>query len=327
MSTALQSHFGMDFPPQSFDVLSPISMKPAYLILLIVMNCFWAGSLSIFKALEGQLHPGGVVTLRFGVGAAIMLLAWPWLPGKCPRGVDLVRTIVMGLIVFTLGHRLQVYGNKLGTAGNSSVLMGMEPILTSVAAALFLREHIGPRRWTGFALGLVGVALLNGLLRPDFQWIGLVPSLIFISSFLCESVYSIVGKPLIERGSMFKIIAVSMTVGTIGNLLIDGRQTIAEAGAMPAHFWWMILYLSTLCTAFGYSVWYLVIRETDVNVTALTIFVQPVAGVAIASLWLHEPLHLGQLWGSLAIIAGLILGLSRQIKTNIGAPSPSRTTP
>jgi drug/metabolite transporter (DMT)-like permease len=55
--------------------------------------------------------------------------------------------------------------------------------------------------------------------------------------------------------------------------------------------------------------------------------VQPVAGVAIASLWLHEPLHLGQLWGSLAIVAGLILGLSRQIKANPVVTSPSRTTP
>ena len=42
---------------------------------------------------------------------------------------------------------------------------------------------------------------------------------------------------------------------------------------------------------------------------------QPVAGVAIAGLWLHEPLHLGQLWGCLAIVAGMVLGLSRQIKT------------
>ena len=302
-------------------------MKPSYLILLIVMNCFWAGSLSIFKALESQLNPGAVVTLRFGVGALIMVLAWPWLPGKCPRGKDLVRTIIMGLIVFTAGHRLQVYGNKLGTAGNSSVLMGMEPILTSVAAALFLREHIGPRRWTGFALGLVGVALLNGLLSPGFQWVGLVPSLVFISSFLCESVYSIVGKPLIEHGAMFKIIAVSMVVGTIGNLLIDGRQTFSEAAAMPARYWWMILYLSTLCTAIGYSVWYLVIRETDVNLTALTIFVQPVAGIAIAYFWLHEPLHLGQLWGSLAIVAGLILGLSRQIKTEPVATAELRAEP
>ena len=297
-------------------------MRPFYLILLIVMNFFWAGSLSIYKALADHLEPGAIVTLRFGVAAVILGLLWPWLPGKAPRGGDLLKTVVMGVIVFMLGHRVQVYGNKLSTAGNSSVLMAMEPILTSVAAAIFLREHIGPRRWLGFAFGMLGVALLNGLLRGGFQLAGLTASLIFISSFLCEAVYSIMGKPLIERAGMMKILTLALIFGTAANLLMDGPQTWAAVRVMPLHYWWLILYLSTICTAIGYAIWFVVIKETDVNVAALTIFAQPVAGIAIAGLWLHEPLHWGQFWGSLAIVAGLVLGLSRQIKTQ---PEQART--
>ena len=60
---------------------------------------------------------------------------------------------------------------------------------------------------------------------------------------------------------------------------------------------------------FGYGLWLVVIRETPVNLTALTIFIQPVAGVLIASVWLHEQPHWGQLWGVIAIVAGLALGL------------------
>ena len=47
---------------------------------------------------------------------------------------------------------------------------------------------------------------------------------------------------------------------------------------------------------------------------ALTIFAQTVFGVGIAAVWLHEKLHAGQLWGSVLIVAGLVLGLSRQVK-------------
>ena len=291
------------------------------------MNFLWAGSLSIYKALDGYLSPGSVVTLRFGVAAVILAALWPWLPGKAPRGMDLVKTAVMGLIVFMLGHRIQVYATRQGTAGNSSVLMAMEPILTSVAAAVFLREHIGPRRWMGFGLGLFGVALLNGLLGSNFKLGGLMVSLIFISSFICEAVYSIMGKPLIERSGLMKILALSLMFGTAANLLIDGRQTLAAVRQMPLHFWWLILYMATICTALGYAIWFVVIKETDVNVAAMTIFAQPVAGVAIAGLWLREPLHWGQFWGSIAIVAGLVLGLSRQIKlapaTQVG-PAPAQ---
>ncbi|HZV34407.1 MAG TPA: DMT family transporter [Verrucomicrobiae bacterium] len=290
-------------------------MRVSYLIILILMNFLWAASLSIYKALAGHLEPGGIVTLRFGVAAFSLVILWPWLPGKAPRGKDLLKTVLIGLTVFMVGHRIQVFANKLGTAGDSSVLMAMEPILTSVAAAIFLREHIGPRRWTGFALGMLGVALLNGFGHGGFAWAGLAVSLLFISSFLCEAVYSIAGKPLLERAGMLKILAIALVAGTVGNVLLDGHQTFVAARAMPLHLWWLILYMATVCTSIGYAIWFLVIKETDVNVTAMTIFAQPVAGVALAGFWLHEPLHWGQFWGSAAIIAGLVLGLSRQIKT------------
>lgn len=291
-------------------------MRVSYLIILILMNFLWAASLSIYKALADHLEPGNIVTLRFGVAALSLLMFWPWLPGKAPRGKDLLKTILIGLTVFMVGHRIQVYANKLEKAGDSSVLMAMEPILTSVAAAIFLREHIGPRRWMGFALGIFGVALLNGFSHGGFAWAGLGVSILFISSFLCEAVYSIAGKPLLERAGMLKILAIALVSGTVGNLLLDGHQTFVAARGMPLHYWWLILYLATVCTSIGYAIWFVVIKKTEVNVTAMTIFAQPIAGVALAGFWLHEPLHWGQFWGSAAIVSGLVLGLSRQIKTD-----------
>src|SRR5882724_6695375 len=92
-------------------------MRTSYLILLIVMNFFWAGSLSIYKELAPHLATGGIVTLRFGMAGLLLAVLWPWLPGKTPRGIELVKTALMGQIVFTLGHRLQVLGVKMGTAG------------------------------------------------------------------------------------------------------------------------------------------------------------------------------------------------------------------
>jgi drug/metabolite transporter (DMT)-like permease len=261
-----------------------------------------------------DLTTGGIVTIRFGLAGLCLLVAWPWLPGSAPRGRDLVKSCVMGFILLVLGQRLQVYGNELGTAGNSAVLMAVEPLITSLAAALFLREHIGPRRLAGFGLGMCGVVLLNGVWRKDFQWTGLAPSLIFISSFVCEAAYSVMGKPIVARASVMKMLAISLLVGTAANLLIDGPATLRAAQTLPAQAWLLLLALAVVCTAIGYSVWFIVIRECPVNVAALTIFVQSVFGVAIAALWLGEKLHWGQLLGSITIVAGLVLGLSRQIQ-------------
>jgi len=278
------------------------------------MNFFWAAVYSAYKVIGQTLPSGGIVTLRFGLAGLCLLFIWPWLPGVAPRGRDLLMTCLMGLTVFVVGQRLQVYGNELGRAGDSSVLMGFEPLITSVAAGVFLREHIGPRRWAGFALGLGGVALLHGVWRPEFKWSGLGASAIFVSSFVCEAAYSVMGKPIVGRASIMKTLTISLLLGTAANLLIDGGRTMAAVRTLSAQAWFLLVALAVVCTVIGYSIWFLVIRECPVNVAALTVFSQAIFGVAIAAAWLHEELNLGQLFGCMTIGAALVLGLSRQIK-------------
>ncbi len=306
-------------------------MKLSYLIILLVINFFWAAVYAAYKIIDQSLPVGGttgiIVTLRFGIAALCLVAAWPWLPGPAPKGRDLVRTCLMGFMVFVLGQRLQVYGNQLGTAGNSAVLMAVEPLVTSVAAAVFLHEPIGPRRLAGFALGILGVAVLNRVWQPGFQWTGTVPSLIFISSFLCESAYSVIGKPVIARAGMMKVLAVGLVSGTALNLLIDGRTTFSMVGRISLQVWLLLLALALICTVIGYTVWFMAIRESPVNVVALTVFTQSIYGVGLATWWLGEKLHWGQLFGSLTILVGIILGLSRQMKhsDDTAEPAPQKT--
>jgi drug/metabolite transporter (DMT)-like permease len=220
----------------------------------------------------------------------------------------------MGLVLFVLGQRLQVQGNQLGMAGNSAVLTAFEPLVTSLGAALFLNEHIGPRRWAGFGLGLCGIGLLHGVWRADFRWTGIAASLMFVSSFVCEAAYSVMGKPITARAGIMKMLAVSLVVGTVANLLIDGSSTFAAAKTLSGRGWLLVFGLAIICTAIGYSLWFMVIRECPVNVAALTVFSQSVFGVGLAALWLGETLRWEQAAGCLTIVAGLVLGLSRQIK-------------
>jgi drug/metabolite transporter (DMT)-like permease len=292
-------------------------MKVSHLVLLLLMNMCWSGVYSAYKVIERDLPEVGaapaIVTLRFGLAGLCLAAVWPWLKGATPKGRDFGIACLMGVLLFTIGQRLQVYGNQIGSAGNSSVLMAVEPLVTSVAGAIFFREHIGPRRVAGFALGLFGVALLNRVWQPGFQLVGLAPSLIFLSSFICESAYSVLGKPVIERVSVMKVLAISLLAGLACNLLIDGPSTVAAAKNLTLVSWALLWVLAIVCTAIGYALWFIVIREAPLNVAALTIFAQSVFGVMFAAFWIGEKLHWGHLFGSIVIVCGLVLGLSRQI--------------
>ncbi|HTA28891.1 MAG TPA: DMT family transporter [Candidatus Cybelea sp.] len=292
-------------------------MKPVHLFLLILMNCLWAVSYAAFKVLAPWLDAGGVATLRFGMAGAVLLMCWPWLPGLSPRGLDLLRSLVLGVIVFVFAPRLQVTGVQLGKATDASVLMALDPLVSSVGAAIFLRERIAPRRWMGFVLGLAGAVLMAEMWRPGFRLPALTANALIVLSFTCEAAYSVMGKPVLERAGIFKVLTLALLAGTFVNLFVDGWRTIPAAAAMPLRPWLVLAYLSLVCTVAGYSLWWAVIRYAEVNVAALTVLIQPVVGAAVAVAWLGESLRWGQLWGSLVIVAGLIIGLPRPSKQNL----------
>jgi drug/metabolite transporter (DMT)-like permease len=288
-------------------------VKSTFLILLIGMNLLWAGSYSIYKVLGAHLGSGSIATLRFGFAALGLLVVWPWLPGKGPRGRDLVRVFLIGLFVFCLAPRLQIEGVHRGQAGDTSLLIALDPLITSIAATIFLREQIAPRRWWGCTLGILGVFLLSQVWREDVRPLhGLLANLLFISSFFCESVYSVVGKAALERVGALKLLGASLLAGTAVNVTIDlltGAPTFSALPGLTLQPWLLLAYLVIVCTLLGYSLWYVVIRETEVNVTGMTVFVQPVAGLILSVMWVGEALHWGQFWGSLAIVVGLMIAL------------------
>jgi drug/metabolite transporter (DMT)-like permease len=286
-------------------------MRTTYLLILIGFNVFWGGTYSAFKDLKQWLNPGQVVTLRYGVAALLLLLCWPLMRGKAPRGWDLLKTCGMGLLVFVCAPRLQVIASQAGQAGDMSVLVALEPLVTTVGAAVILREHVPASRWLGFFFGMLGVVLLAKVWQPGFHLAGLGVNLIFIASFFCESAYSVMGKPLIGRYDFLKVTTLSLVAGVAVNFVLDGPSTLAAARRMPLRGWLEITYLATICTAIGYAVWFAAMRVLPVNAVAMTVFTQPFAGTLIAILLLGEQPHWGQLWGGLAIATGLALGLRR----------------
>lgn len=274
------------------------------------MSALWAASYSAFKVLSPWLDAGGITTLRFGLASLALLLAWPWFPGFAPRGRDLNKAIIMGVIVFALAPRLQVAGVQKGYATHGSVLVAFEPLVASVAAAIFLGERIDPRRWLGFGLGIVGVILMTNVQHSDFGVSLLRADGLILLSFICEAAYSIMGKPVIQRADPFKVLTIACCSATAVNLLLDGASAAKAVPALPFRAWLVLLYLALVCTLLGYSLWFLVIRDAPVSAAALTVFIQPVFGVAIAFVCLRETLHLPEIIGSVVIMLGVILGLS-----------------
>jgi drug/metabolite transporter (DMT)-like permease len=285
-------------------------MKPLHLFLLVLMNCFWASTYTVFKILSLVLNANELATLRYGMAAATLFLSWHWLPGKMPRGRDLASSIVMGIVAFGFSPLLQVAGVQMGRAGDASVLVALDPIIVSICAAVFLREHVSPRRWAGFVAAFAGVAMVAEVWRPGFRLPALTADVLIVLSLFCDATSSIMGKGIVQRNGMFKCLAIAVAAGAVTNFLMGGASSLHAAARLSLWHWSLIAYLAVICTVAAYLVWFAVIRETPVNTAALTIFVQPIAGTAIAMVFLGESLHWGQILGGFVIGAALVVELS-----------------
>lgn len=288
-------------------------MKSSHLLLLLGLNVGWAAVPTWATRLEGQLGALEFVFLRYAIALAGLLAVWPWLPGRMPTGRDLIRTVLMGVTVFTVGHLLQVGGIQGSQASDASLLLALDPLISSLGAAAFLHERIPRRRWAGFGLAIVGVAVMS-LGRSDRPLPGLVANLLIVLSFASESVWSVVGKPLIGRWGIAKVTGLALAAGTLTNgllLLPDAAAHAAAFARLSGEGWGVLVVMGLGLTAFGYSAWYLVIREAPVSVASMTIYLQPVVGTGLAVLLTGATLHLGHAWGSAAILAGLIVGIRR----------------
>jgi drug/metabolite transporter (DMT)-like permease len=102
------------------------------------------------------------LTLRFAAVIVLMALVALAMRAPWPRGREAwVNIGIAGLLM----HGLYLGGVFIAIsqglpAGVTSLVVGLQPLLTAVVAAGWLSDRLGGRQWVGLALGFLGVALV-----------------------------------------------------------------------------------------------------------------------------------------------------------------------
>ena len=132
-----------------------IAAMPGVFVLL------WATGFIGAKLGLPYAEPFTFLTVRFVLTVAILLpvalvMRAPWpnrrLAGHIAVSGVLIHTVYLGG-VFASIHRGM-------PAGVSALIIGLQPLVVAIAAGPLLGERVRPRQWVGFALGLLGVALV-----------------------------------------------------------------------------------------------------------------------------------------------------------------------
>jgi drug/metabolite transporter (DMT)-like permease len=191
-----------------------------------------------------------VVWARFASQTALVLAVSAPMLGKLVRtrrpGLQLGRS---GLHALATG--MFFYSLNFMELAETVAVFEVAPLLITVLAALVLREHVGPRRWTGVVIGLCGALII---IRPGldvFQPAALLP----FGAAMCMAGFQIITRLIGTADTMRTTMIYSGLVGLLATtaMLPWSWETpsLADAALMASFGWLGYLGHLSLIYALG----------------------------------------------------------------------------
>jgi drug/metabolite transporter (DMT)-like permease len=136
---------------------------------IILMIAAMAGFIlndTLTKLASEALPTGQIIFVR-GLLATPMIVLLAWWFGALANLASLRHRSVAWRTVGEMGSTA-LYLTALFhmPLANATAILQIVPLITTAAAAIFLRERVGPRRWSAVLLGLIGVILI---VRPGLE--------------------------------------------------------------------------------------------------------------------------------------------------------------
>ena len=289
-------------------------------LTLLVTMAVWGGNVSVVKLLTEQFNPIWVSTLRMVVATVALLVLLYWRGQRLPRLHQLSRQQALLLLACAV---LMVYVNQLcftlgvqrTVAANAALIIALNPLVSSLLAALLLGDRLTPARLAGVVLGFGGVAAVV-LHRPGAALgHGNLGDLLAFASVLTW----VVGGVLVQRlARQLHTVVISTLVFVLGTALLLLHLLVFSVvwPVVPLPDWThftprlllLLVFSGLLATAWGALVWNRALTTLGVARTALYAYWVPIFGVSFAVLLLGEPLTVWHAVGLAAVLGGTWLG-------------------
>jgi drug/metabolite transporter (DMT)-like permease len=285
-------------------------MPPRLGAFLAVM--FWGLSFVATKAALRELSPITLITTRFALGVALLLvlLQLRRVPVLPPR--ELWGTLaLMGFVGVFVHQILQSFALTMTGAISTGWLIGLTPLWSAVLSAWLLRERFPPAKVAGLALGFAGAALV--VTRGQLGAARLaVPAtkgdLLILVSTLNWAVYSVLGHPVLKRLGATRATAGALLFGWLMLLpLFLARAGWREYAHLSSAGWGAVLFLGIACSGLGYLFWYGALEKVPASAVSALLYLEPLVTLAAGVVLLGEQIHLTTMAGGLLVLAGVFL--------------------
>ena len=260
----------------------------------------WGMGIVFAKAAIAHFPPILLMALRFAVTA--LALVWfvrpPWRLLPALAGIAVIAAAVQYSLTFT--------GLKTLDASVAALVVQLEVPFLVLIGALVLGESTPPRKWIGIAIAFMGVWLIAGEPRAAAAW----PSVLMVvgGAFMWAVGQALIRRlPQISGMQVAAWIAVFAAPELLVMSLLFETDHVAAIRSADWVVWSAVAYLGLVMTAFGYALWYALIRRHPLSLVGPFLLLLPVFSALGAALFLGERLTQETLAGGAVVLGGLAL--------------------
>jgi drug/metabolite transporter (DMT)-like permease len=281
--------------------------------LLLLMTVFWGSNFTVVKIAVQDIPEFPFNSLRLLVASAAFLITLAVREGV-PRLTRaewsrIVRLGIVGQVIYQLCFLAAVART---TVANSALIFAFTPIVVAMLTGLLGHERIALTRWIGAIVSLCGIYLVVGAGRGAGAT--LEGDLLAAGAMLCWAIYTVGSQPMLAARSPVLVTGYTMTVGSLLYLPIawTGLRDL-QWSAVRAEAWIALVLSALLALYVSYMIWYTAVRAIGSAHTSMYSNITPLVAMAVAYVYLGEPITSIKLIGAAAVIAGLaVTKLERQ---------------
>jgi drug/metabolite transporter (DMT)-like permease len=278
--------------------------RPA-LAALTAAGLLWGTTVPMSKLALQWLPPGWLTVVRFGVAAAILLVAvWPRV-----RTAFSPALLASGAVGYGGTVLLQNAGITRTSVSHAALLIGTAPIMVAIIAAVWHRSIARPVAWAGFAVSLAGVGLIaaGGGGSADLAGDGMV-----LASVLMSAGFTVTQSRLLNGRDPVAVTAVQFLgaalVALPFSLLTEGVPA-APASLGPAL---VVLALAAGGTLLPFSLFAYGQSRLPAEIAGAFLNIEPLVGAVAGVVMFGDPAGPAQLGGGAAILGGIALSSFRR---------------
>ncbi|MCK4205742.1 DMT family transporter [Brucella pituitosa] len=257
-------------------------------------------------------EPFSFMAVRFSIAAVIMILWALASRSVWPRGKILMHAAIAGCLIHGIYLSALFWAVHHGLpAGMSGLVAGLQPMLTTLIAALLLGERASGRQWLGLLVGFLGVAMVvwpkfsagNGV-DPQSLCAAFVAVLAISTGTVWQKRFGTAGD--LKAGTAVQYIAAA-TLTAIGAFAFETRVMVWSPELIFAMVW------LTLAISIGAILALLVmIREGAMSKVASLFYLVPGTAAIMAYLIFGETLGPIQIAGMVVTTLGVALTTLRK---------------